>query len=293
MFQPNISASPRLFDEQMAFIAKWYRVISLQELNNWLLHNHPLPPQAALITFDDGYLDNYTHAFPILKKYNFPAVIYLTSGYIASHQPFYWDFASFCFFHTQTDRVRFPDNSEKTWKSEDERKQILKAWVEAMKLLKEEEKQKWVENLPEALGVSIPHEALRNLMLNWNQIREMRSTGIEFGAHTIHHPILTRVPLQEAYQEIVGSKKKIEEELGEPITSFAYPNGMKTDFNKEIVSITKQAGLLTAFTLLSGPVSLSSVRRSPYAIRRIFLSHRHSMAHFSFLLSPFNRIRSI
>lgn len=293
MFQPNISASPQAFDEQMAFVAKWYRVISLQELTDWLLHNKPLPPHAALITFDDGYLDNYTHAFPILKKYDFSAVIYLTSGFIASNRLFYWDLASFCFFHTQTDRVRFPDNSEKTWKSEDEKKQVLKAWIEAMKLLKEEEKQKWVSSLPEALSVSIPHEAFKSVMLNWNQIREMRSAGIEFGAHTINHPILTRVPLQEANQEIVGSKKKIENELGEPVTSLAYPNGMKADFNKDVTLLAKEAGLSTAFTLVNGPTSLSSVKNSPYTIRRIFLSHRHSISHFSFMLSPFNRVRQI
>lgn len=293
MFQPNISASPQTFDEQMAFVAKWYCVISLQELTAWLLYNKPLPPHAALITFDDGYLDNYTHAFPILKKYDFSAVIYLTSGYIASNRPFYWDLASFCFFHTQTDRLRFPDNSEKTWKSEDEKKQVLKAWIEAMKLMKEEEKQKWVSSLPEALSVSISHETLKSVMLNWNQIREMHSAGIEFGAHTINHPILTRITLQEAHQEIVGSKKKIEEELGVPVTSLAYPNGMKADFNKDVATLAKELGLSTAFTLVNGPTSLSSVKHSPYTIRRIFLSHRHSMAHFSFLLSPFNRIRSI
>ncbi|MBL8100212.1 MAG: polysaccharide deacetylase family protein [Anaerolineales bacterium] len=293
MFQPNISASPQAFDEQMAFVKKWYRVISLQELTDWLLLNKPLPPLAALITFDDGYLDNYTNAFPILKKYDFSAVIYLTSGYIASNRPFYWDLASYCFFHTQTDCVQFPDSTQRRWSTNDEKKEVLKAWIEAMKLLKEGEKQKWVSNLPEALSVSIPHEKFNNVMLNWNQIREMHSAGIEFGAHTVNHPILTRISLLEANQEIMGSKKKIEEELGEPITSLAYPNGMKADFNNDVAYLTKEAGLSTAFTLLSGPTSLSSVKQSPYTIRRIFLSHRHSVAHFSFLLSPFNRIRSI
>lgn len=293
MFQPNISASPEAFDEQMAFIARWYRVISLQELTDWLLHNKTLPSHAALITFDDGYLDNYTNALPVLKKYNLPAVIYLTSGYIASNRPFYWDLASYCFFHTQADRVRFPNNTERVWKSTKEKNEILKVWIESMKTLQEDEKQKWVSSLPEVLGVSIPHHVFSNVMLNWQQVREMRSSNIEFGAHTINHPILTRISLEQARREIIGSKEKIEKELGEAVTSLAYPNGMKADFNKDIANLAKEAKLSTAFTLLSGPTSYSKVKQAPYTIRRIFISHRHTMSHFSILASPFNRIREI
>lgn len=293
MFQPNISATPPAFEEQMSFVAKWYRVISLEDLTNWLLKNKLLPPQAALITFDDGYLDNYLYAFPILKKYNFPAVIYLTSGYIASNRPFYWDLASFCFFHTQADRVTLPNKTEKVWRTQQEKQFALKQWIATAKLLNEEEKQKWVTALPEALGVSIPQEKFANVMLNWEQIQEMRSANIEFGAHTVNHPILTRVSLNEARQEMIQSKKKIEKELNQPVTSLAYPNGTKADFNLEIAEIAKQSGFATAFTLLSGPTSLSSVKRSPYTIRRIFLSNRHTMPHFSILLSPLNRLKSV
>jgi peptidoglycan/xylan/chitin deacetylase (PgdA/CDA1 family) len=293
MFQPNISATPKMFEQQMEFISNWYHVISLQELNSWLLKGTPLPPHAALITFDDGYLDNYTNAFPILKKFDFPAVIYLTSGYIASNRPFYWDLASYCFFYTQTDFIKFPDYSEKKWQSDTQKKEVLKAWIEAMKVLSEDEKQLWVEKLPSELRVSIPRDLFKNVMLTWEQIIEMRSSKIEFGAHTINHPILTRISLEDAKKEIVGSKEKIEKEIGDRITSFAYPNGMKADFNNAIASVIKGLGFQTAFTLLSGPTFKKTVRKSPYTIRRIFLSHKHTLQHFSILMSPFNRIRSI
>lgn len=292
MFQPNISATPPTFEWQMAFIKKWYHVISLKQLNDWLLSKDSLPPHAALITFDDGYADNYTNAFPILKKYDFPAVIFLAAGYIASNRPFYWDLASYCFLHTQTDCVRFPNGEEKAWQSVEEKKTILKAWIEAMKQLSESEKQTWVSQLPEALGVSIPHHFFENKMLTWEQIREMRNAKIEFGAHTINHPILTRVSLTQAREEIIGSKQKIEQELDEPVTSLAYPNGMQSDFNEDIVAIAKEAGLISAFTLISGPTLTSTAKKNPYTIKRIFISHNHSAAHFSLLASPLNRLRN-
>ena len=114
-FQPNISATPTSFDQQMSYLSRWFTVVSLQDVTNWVLQNKPLPRYAALITFDDGYLDNYTNAFPILKKYNFPAVIYLTSGHIGSNRPFYWDLVAYCFYHTERNKILFPDGVERGW----------------------------------------------------------------------------------------------------------------------------------------------------------------------------------
>lgn len=127
--------------------------------------------------------------------------------------------------------------------------------------------------------------------MNWDQVREMHRNGIDFGGHTINHPILTRVAPEVARAEIVGSKTQIESQLGETIISFAYPNGMRSDVNSEIEKITADSGFKTAFTLQNGPATLPEIKRNPYAIRRSFISHKHSLAHFSTLISPFNRIR--
>src|SRR5688500_11859829 len=74
-FKPNVSATPQDFDRQLAYLRRWFNVVSLKDVVEWLDGRKELPPYAALITFDDGYLDNYTAAFPILRKYDFPALI--------------------------------------------------------------------------------------------------------------------------------------------------------------------------------------------------------------------------
>jgi len=91
---------------------------------------------------------------------------------------------------------------------------------------------------------------------------------------------------------VAGSKSKIETEIGEPVLSFAYPNGQASDLNDPIERIVSETGIRVAFTLLNGPTSQEEVRRNPYAIRRIFISYKHSMPEFAALLSPINRYRS-
>jgi peptidoglycan/xylan/chitin deacetylase (PgdA/CDA1 family) len=288
-FKPNVSANPQDFERQMEYLAKWFHVISLQDLVQWLDGRKELPPYAALITFDDGYLDNYTTAYPILRRHNLPALIFLTTGHIGTDAPFYWDLAAYCFHHTQKDHMLFPAGKTVHWTHQSEREGAGKDWVEQLKSMPHREKQAWVDRLPGESGVSIPGGFFQNLMMNWEHIREMRHGGIEFGAHTVHHPILTRISLEDVYLEVHESKSKIETETGLPVLGFAYPNGQASDLTSAIEKIVAGSGIRAAFTLLNGPDSLAEVKRNPYAIRRIFISHRHSLPVFASLLHPLHR----
>lgn len=290
-FKPNVSATPQDLDRQLAYLAKWFNVISLKDVVEWLDGRKDLPPYAALITFDDGYLDNYTSAFPLLRKHNFPALIFLTTGHIGTDAPFYWDMAAYCFAHTQNDHLTLPDGRVEHWSNAEQLDQVAKHWIEWMKTVPQAEKQIYVDNLPILLGVSIPTGFFQRLMMDWNQVREMQKGGIEFGAHTVHHPILTRVSLEEVRDEVAGSKSRIEDELGQTVLGFAYPNGQAADLNEDIAKIVADSGIRAAFTLLNGPSSQGEVKRNPYAIRRIFISHKHSLAEYAMLLSPINRYR--
>lgn len=291
-FKPNVSATPEDFDHQLEYLAKWFNVVSLEDIVAWLDGYQDLPRYAALITFDDGYIDNYTAAFPILRKYNFPALIFLTTGHIGTDRPFYWDMAAYCFAHTRNDYLTFPDGRVEHWSNLDQREQVIKNCIAFMKTLPENERKIHAQSLPVSLGVSIPPGTFQKLMMDWDQVREMRKAGIAFGAHTVYHPILTRISDERAREEVMSSKSRIEEELGETVLGFAYPNGQASDLNERIEKIVAESGLRAGFTLLNGPSSQAEVKRNPYAIRRIFISHRHSLAEYAMLLSPINRYRS-
>lgn len=291
-FKPNVSATASEFERQMEYVSRWFHVISLSDLIAWLDGRQELPPYAALITFDDGYLDNYTTAFPILQKYRLPALIFLTTGHIGTDNPFYWDLAAYCFCRTRHTQLIFPDGNLVRFSTPQEREEACREWVESLKVMPENEKRVWVDRLADALDVSIPAGHSRGLMMNWDQVREMHKHGIDFGAHTVDHPILTRVSFEEACQQIRTSKSRVEEEVGTEVLSFAYPNGQVVDVDPRIEQAVAESGMRAAFTLLPGPTSLSEVRRNPYAIRRIFISHRHSLPLFAAQLHPLHRYRA-
>ncbi|MBI5932759.1 MAG: polysaccharide deacetylase family protein [Chloroflexi bacterium] len=290
-FKPNVSARPADFDRQMDYMARWFNVVSTRQVVDWLRGGKPLPPHAALITFDDGYLDNYTKAYPILRKHNFPAIIFLTTNYIESDLPFFWDLVAYCFHHTKLNHIHLPNGTRREWNGRAEGEQVSGELIASLKILSEGEKRDWTARLPEMLEVAIPAGFFRNSMVSWDQVREMSQNGIEFGGHTMSHPILTRIPIEQAKIEILGSKMRVEKELGKETVGFAYPNGLETDYSAGIQLAVKEAGCGAAFTLLNGPSPFEEVKREPFTIRRIFISHRHTLPRFAALVSWVNRYR--
>ena len=291
-FRPNISATPEMFATQMDYLIRNYNVISGSELVSFIKHQKKLPANAAIITFDDGYLDNYTNAYPILKARNLPAIIFLAADYIETNKPFYWDWIAKCFHQTRKDAADLPNFGLHTWQDQPTRDRVMLGWIETLKKLPELEKQTMLKRLPEILDVSVLNSAFNGLMISWAQAREMSDHGIEMGGHTASHPILTRIALDEVTTELSKSKKRIEDKVGKPVLSFAYPNGQSTDFNDEIVERVSKAGYDAAFTLLSGPTRYKTVLDQPYTIRRIFLSHADNFSRFVAKLTGVPRIIS-
>lgn len=285
----NVSATPAGFERQMDYLQRHYNVVTCWRLAAWLRGEADLPPRAAIITFDDGYRDNLIHAFPVLKARGLPAVIFLATDYIESDTPFYWDFAAYCFFHSPKAQADLPVLGVRSWGNEEARERVLREWIEAVKRIPETEKQRAVAALESALDVFVPQGTFSGLHLTWDEVRELRRNGIEFGAHTASHPILTRIPLAQARMEVEKSKARIEEEIGERVISFAYPNGGEADFSPEVMDAVGACGIEVAFSLLSGPTAYTTVKRQPLAVRRIFLSYQDTYTRFVLKISGVTR----
>lgn len=289
-FKPNISATPQTFDDQMMYLADNYNVISEERLLDWLQNNTPLPDFPVLITFDDGYRDNLTNALPILKKYNHPAIIFLTSGFVGTNKGFYWDKSAYCFANTRKKTATLPILGEKAWDNETAKMPVLSEWVEALKRVSETEKQSAMRDLPFILEVEIPENTFENVMLSWDEARNIQADGIAFGAHTVTHPILTRVSLEQAEQELIDSKKQIEEKLGGLVKTFAYPNGQERDISPAVIDAVKRAGFQAAFSLIAGPSPFAEVRRDPFSIRRIYIGAADTLPRFAVKLAGGSRL---
>lgn len=277
-FRPNISANPVQFTRQMEYVKRAYHVISVEDLLLWLRGEKHLPDHAAMITFDDGYLDNYLTAVPILQKLNLPATIFLTVDFIEKGRPFYWDRLAYGFHHSQLESVTLPGPGQSLLGDTRQREFLLANLVERLKVLQEEEKQKAVEAVEDSLKVD--YQKMPRLSMTWEEVRTLAESGVDLGSHTLSHPILSRIPLAQGAIELSESRKIIEEKSGRPVVAFAYPNGHRADINDEVVKLARQSGYQCAFTLQPGPTRYRSVRNNPLLIRRIFISAKDTFEGF-------------
>jgi peptidoglycan/xylan/chitin deacetylase (PgdA/CDA1 family) len=266
-----ISASPAGFEWQMAYLSRHFTVLSLDEIIERFHAGNPLPINLAAITFDDGYHDNYSLAYPILRRCNLPATIFLTTGLVGSASPMWWDELVFLIATTQASSLPVPGLGVLRLESARDRLRAREKLRRYLKSLKENDRRIRVGALKRRIVAESNQQPSTPAPLSWKEAREMSRNGISFGAHTHTHPILTRVSIQEAEQEILRSKRIIENELGTPVRLFAYPNGKKGDFDTRTQEILFRSGFDAAVTLIHGSNQLMKNQLNWFALRRIYI----------------------
>ena len=153
-----------------------------------------------------------------------PAVVFLATDYIGQDSPFYWDLVAYCFHHTVKKDANLPLVGRKEWLDEKSRTGVMSDWIKVLKTLPDEEKWTFVRKLPQILSVTISEKAFAGQHLTWDEVRTMVASGIDMGAHTQSHPILTRISIEQVEKEVKGAKERIEQEIGMPVKTFADPN---------------------------------------------------------------------
>jgi peptidoglycan/xylan/chitin deacetylase (PgdA/CDA1 family) len=289
-YAANVSATPDAFRAQMDLVRARFDVIDLERLLRWLRGDGDLPARPLLITFDDGYRDNFEHAHPILRDRRLPAVLFVTTGFVGSARTLYWDRLARGFHRTPRSSLSLPDG-ELHWTGDRERAAALNEVVRRLKLLPQDEKEHRVGTILEALGAPEPAATPgQPLALDWDQVRRMAGDGVDIGGHTHDHPILSRLPLERAEAEIRTCVARIETELGRPARSFAYTNGGASDFGVEHERVLAQLGIQAAFSLIPGPASWNEARDRPLAIRRIMIHWRDDLPRFEAKLAGVARL---
>jgi len=237
-----------IFEKQLSSICKGYEVISLEILHGYLADGRSLPGKAAVITFDDGYLNNYEYAFPVLNKLKVPATIFLATGYISTESLFWWDEVRYMLTETDSLEVDLGIYGSYSLRTPDDRSKAEAGIMSSLKMMPDHMRNDVVAKLRKGLKIEITGIPVFGRLLNWDQVREMYSCGISFGAHTVNHPILTSLSYREAEREIVQSKRDIEDQLGHPVNSFAYPGGRYTNFDLNLANMVRDNGFSCALT---------------------------------------------
>lgn len=239
-------------------------MISLEKFSKYI-HSRNLPAQDYIaITFDDGYRDNYTNAFPILEKYKVPVTVFLVTGYIGTNKLFWWDraarivkatigknpnidFQEGIYFQKIKDilvKISSGDISNPT--------EATSLLCSLLKEISEEQKNLILDDLEKKILPLLKDDINRPYPLTWQEVRQMSEYGTDFGAHTVTHPILTRIGKEQAEREISHSKAEIERKICKRVFHFSYPNGKKPDFNEQIKQLVKNAGFLSACSTING-----------------------------------------
>ncbi|MBJ6126167.1 polysaccharide deacetylase family protein [Microvirga splendida] len=280
-FKPTYSATREAFVRQMDYLKAHYNPISLRDLVAWLDEDRQLPPCPVLITFDDGYRDNAEVAWPIMRDRGLPAAIFLATEYIGAGRPFIWDFAAYCFQQTPRYSAAVPLIGWTSLGTEGERDSATVAWVEKRKRLPAAGRDQAMSELAAALDVPpAPQDTFRRLYLDWSDVQVLARQGVEFGAHTCSHPILTQVSPTEADEEIIHSINELTSRLGAAPLAFAYPNGSARDYSHVHEAIVRQSGMPVAFSLEPGPIALPMIRNRLMSIPRIYIGRNDNMLRF-------------
>ncbi len=256
LFPAEVDA--RRFDDICRWVSRWFNVLPLSTAAQQL-RDQRLPARPLVITFDDGYADNHDIALPILQRHGLTASFFVATGFLNGGRM--WN-------DTLIEAIRC--TRAPSWNLEglgleglgqlplntvaDKRAAINKV-IGACKYLPAAERLRAVTEVARVAAAALPDD----LMMRNDQVVQLHRAGMEVGGHTVHHPILARLPLEEARQEMVAGKQALEAMLQSPVTTFAYPNGRPgRDYQPEHVTLAKEAGFTTAVSTFQGAAAANS-----------------------------------
>lgn len=254
---------------QLQYLRRHYRIMHLEDALEEFYQNTPTEMGMQqgkrgrdrriplVLTFDDGYIDNYTYAFPLICSLQIPITIFLIPGYVESGEYFWWLAPAKLVQSATVEKVTVEGKIYMLSRSED-RIALVKVIDRLIRYASSiAEREKILSHLQGALGTMLPRrgsgdEGDTTLPMNLEKIREMEASGlVSFGAHTMHHPILSSLsdPM-EVQREIAQSRSVLEQQLGHPVQIFAYPIGKPSDFGDQGIQAVKAAGFRWVVTTI-------------------------------------------
>ena len=261
------SATAEQFEAQLRYLKSNCDVIRVADLADVLQSGSKR--RCTLITFDDGYRDNYELAFPVLKQVGLSAVIFLSTAFLDDGVVAWWDEIAWLVKHSKQPFLTLP----RTWEMESldlsvtARDGTLRHLLRLAKSLTPLDLCRFLDDMGQAAGTGrAPRNSSTAPWMTWDMVREMYRAGIEFGGHTVTHPVLARCSLEQQQQEIQQCKARIEAELGSPISAFSYPIGQPGSFTNDTKRLAREAGYQWAFSFVSGYATSSS---DPLSLRRV------------------------
>lgn len=240
--------SRETFRRHVAFLATHFELATMSRAVEVLARRATAMRDVAVITFDDGYADVLENALPVLREYGAPATMYVSSGVVAhaGHFPHDRLYALLVAFeHDAAMRERAPSSARRTVAQAAARGGPAKAWLHE---LIRDGSPAALERLTSELaaaapGTAVPTEGAR--ALDWDGVRALDAAGVEIGAHTVAHAVLTHLDAEGAAADLRESREAVERALGKPVRHFSYCNGY---WNRALMGALRRTGYASAVT---------------------------------------------
>lgn len=277
-----LSVSPRHFAEHLEVIRKY--ACPLRQLVR-TLQDGKIPRQAMAVTFDDGYADNLQHAKPALERCDVPATVFVATGFTGESREFWWDELERVLLQSGTlpqelrlningnplhwvlgSASRYTEQSydrNRSWNVEKKtdptpRHLLYRSLHPLLRPLSEEERRSALDELLQWAGLG-PVGRPSHRALSHEEVVRLADGGlIEIGAHTVTHPVLSRIAADRQQLEIKRSKADLEEILANTVISFAYPYGARADYNPATIDVVREAGFTSACSNFPGRIQKSA-----------------------------------
>ncbi len=245
-----LSVTPEHFEQQMGWLKENYNMIGFAD--DW----KSVEGEAVCVTFDDGYRDNFLIAAPILNKLQIPATVFVTTENIDTEREMWWD---------ELERNLLVDKKyQKTFHLSDElfectwdvgtfeqREDLYNTMHWLMKLTGTEKRNEWMWQLQEWNGYT-ENGRVENACAMTKDLESIDISQIEIGVHTVSHPVLSKLSIEEQQNEIQMAKRKLEEILGRQVLTMSYPFGSVSDYNEDTISVCKSLGFSKAAANIPG-----------------------------------------
>ncbi len=256
----NLAVDPEEFEKQVIYLKNNYNILRFED--DW----KNVKEKSVVITFDDGYVDNYRFAFPILKKYKVPATIFISTDNIDTDNKFWWDeLADMIFGNLCLPQGIEYKGKEYRLELEEEKIYFVQNIRRILMSLNATDRKRELSNIQKLLNY-VPKVEDADRSLNTKEIFELaKSDIITIGAHTKSHSMLSGLPYEEQYEEIRCSKSILEKITERKIDVFSFPFGNSGDYSKETMNIVQKCGFSKAAAVNGG---LYSQKINKYEIPR-------------------------
>jgi len=251
----SIIVTQKNFQSLLKFLQKYFRFISLSEFVQGLRQSRHVQGRYCIVTFDDGYRDFLQYAWPVLQAQHLPVTMFLPTALIGASRTFWWDRVYHtCMTIEQVELHATLDGAAPLLQRivnvpVTQRAPLIYQLIDLLQSWPETKVQALLDNLASRESKNGHLSETANALLNWEEVKTLRKSGVAFGSHTRHHLNLAAISPESLQEEVALSRRDLESMLQEPIDSLSFPGG---HFSEAVLEVVAAAGYALAFSTQEG-----------------------------------------